>query len=441
MATLENAVGSSLVPDNSAAINSLVDAIGENRDRQDKFEIAEARQKMTNRLLPSLITGGRGMEEALIRLAAVNPDVATQMQSIVTGRNARQLQAERLAAEKGLRDASFILGGKNLAGMRTRVRQLADKAAVEGRPLDKFVGLMNKNEDELRTEMERMLSVGGAIQDIWKAASGAGAEGEGFTLAPGQKRFDAQGREIASVEEGAKAVEPTADVKNLLAAGINPNSAEGRELIKKAVGGKGGVTVNVGDTEPPFKVPSGFMLRDPNDPAQGVKPIPGGPTDNLTAENAAKTQMLRTAQEAFKGVKDLVFDKKGGLNRINIANAALNTPGTEGRMLKTMMEFGIQGITRAETGAAMPDKELDNTRIRFMPAVGDTVEVANIKLKMFEDFIGGTLRLIDPTGRFNESRFQNELTKRSSRGNKSKDSRPVLNWNPATGKLEPAKGQ
>ena len=78
------------------------------------------------------------------------------------------------------------------------------------------------------------------------------------------------------------------------------------------------------------------------------------------------------------------------------------------------MEFGIQAITRSETGAAMPPEEVENTRTRFMPLIGDTVEIANTKLAMFEEFLGGTLKLLDPSGRFNAERFDAEFQNRTT---------------------------
>jgi hypothetical protein len=177
---------------------------------------------------------------------------------------------------------------------------------------------------------------------------------------------------------------------------------------------------------PTFKIPPGFMLKDQNDPSKGVTPIPGGPGDDSVTGDAAKIQMLRTATKAFDGVKSLVFKKDGELDKANLVNAELNTPGTKGRELRTRMEFGIQAITRLETGAAMPPEEVENTRTRFMPTALDSDVVANLKLDMFDDFMGGTLKLIDPAGRFDSERFESELAARA--GDESSESNIVLRF-------------
>ncbi len=242
----------------------------------------------------------------------------------------------------------------------------------------------------------------------------------------------------------AKVETRTTLAKNLELAGIAPDSIEGQKLIRESIT-KPGVKIDLNQGAG-FKLPPGFKFRDPKNPSAGVEPIPGGPKDRVTGVDASKIAMLQTAKAAFNGnpkgkteserqsVRDLVFDKDAktgavtGLDRLNLltANTGLGipftdigTPGipfTEGDLLRTKMEFGIQAITRNETGAAMPPAEVENTRIRFMPRLTDSVEIAEIKLNMFEDFLNGTVQLLDPTGRFNEARFDAELTRRSGQG-------------------------
>ena len=154
------------------------------------------------------------------------------------------------------------------------------------------------------------------------------------------------------------------------------------------------------------------MLVDRNQPELGVKPIPGGPRDVLASESAGKTQMLRTAKNQITLIDGLMF-KDGAPNYNNIANASFNVPRTEGRKLRAAMEVGIQAITRMETGAAMPPSEVDNTRQRFQPSILDNPQTVNLKWQMFQEFLDGTLKLVDPTGRFDHERFDSELLMRT----------------------------
>jgi len=176
------------------------------------------------------------------------------------------------------------------------------------------------------------------------------------------------------------------------------------------------VNVNFGDGS--FKVSEGFMLKDPADPSKGVTPIPGGPKDALAGENAGKTQMLRSAAEQLPLIKSLIFNADGTPNYTNIGYASANVPKTEGRKLRAAMEVGIQAITRLETGAAMAPSEVENTRKRFQPSVLDTDEIVKLKFEMFNDFITGAIKLIDPSGRFDSKRFESELKSRMAGNNK-----------------------
>ncbi len=169
---------------------------------------------------------------------------------------------------------------------------------------------------------------------------------------------------------------------------------------------------------PEFKIPSGYRLVNPENPGLGLEPIPGSGVDTATPEKAAKQQMMRTAKEAVPIVKELLFNKDGSINRKNIFTMDVplvpgdkGIPWTDGKKLRTAMEFGIQAITRGETGAAMPPSEVDNTRERFQPSIWDNDETIKLKLEMYEKFINGSIHLMDPTGKFSHDRFNNEKAK------------------------------
>ena len=115
----------------------------------------------------------------------------------------------------------------------------------------------------------------------------------------------------------------------------------------------------------------------------------------LAGENAGKLAMMDAAAAAIPGLEKILFGgdpMKGEINRgalFGKAAAQLTIPLTDiplipgyaieyydktkgGTSLAQGYEMGIQGITRTETGAAMPDTELGNTRKRFEPGAGDS---------------------------------------------------------------------
>jgi len=257
-------------------------------------------------------------------------------------------------------------------------------------------------------------TVTGEIKADPRVAKPAAAKGKFEPVLDDQGKVVGQKNTLTGeIKSDPRTIKDTTLIQTLRSIGVDPDTTEGAALVKKILTtAETKVEINK-ENAGLFKTPNGFMLTDPEDPAKGVTPIPGGPKDTVTGENAGKAQMLRTAQKGAKGIRALVFNEKGEIDKVNLVNASLGTPGTKGRELKQKMEFGIQAITRIETGAAMPDSELDNTRARFMPAPFDSPAIVNLKLDMFDDFIGGTLKLLDPSGRFNAERFQSELETRA----------------------------
>jgi len=235
-----------------------------------------------------------------------------------------------------------------------------------------------------------------------------------------QQRKIIKGNDGFNYYENGERVLPGVQAKpqnrNLVKA-IDPNTGQPKYMYEDEAHGmtpysKALVENNIGGKELPYKIPNGFMLKDQNDPSQGVVPIPGSGKDASPPEQAGKTQMLRTAKNALSSVEGLLFNDDGTINDLNVVNASTNTPYTSGRRMRAYMEQGIQAITRAETGAAMPATEIENTRIRFQPSPLDDEATKIAKYDMFKEFVSGSLSLIDPSGRFQEDRFNRELKSR-----------------------------
>lgn len=183
---------------------------------------------------------------------------------------------------------------------------------------------------------------------------------------------------------------PDEEKQNLVATLLASNNSTKFHEFIASVAKKGPlVQVNTGD----MKAPNGYLWNDPGNPQAGVSPIPGGPATTVTPEQAAKTQSMEVALAQLPRVKELVYTKDGKVDRTNIFNAEFQTPWSEGRDLWTAQEYGIQAITRGETGAAMPPEELENTRKRFAPKPLDSDELIAAKLRMYEEFVTGALDL------------------------------------------------
>lgn len=140
-------------------------------------------------------------------------------------------------------------------------------------------------------------------------------------------------------------------------------------------------------------------------------------------ETVMKQQSLSSAAKLLPKLDSLIYDKKGAVDRTNLFNSSIGTPGTKGKDLDQMFEVGIQAITRGETGAAMQPSELANTRKRFQPSFTDSDEMIATKLQLYKEMISGSLKLIEPSADgpvFRDDIFQAELVSRlqnSGRGN------------------------
>ncbi len=227
-------------------------------------------------------------------------------------------------------------------------------------------------------------------------------------LAPVLAAYPGQaGSLMASIYGPAK---PTSLEQQLAAAGFTPGTpayqAKMLELLQKPTGSN--VTVNTGKPTPPYKIPSDYMLADPDDYMKGVVPIPKGPADKRSGETAGKEAMIDTAQHFMSSIDSILFDPDGGINRSALAEKAAGKvlPGAmvpEGSKLANSYEIGIQAITRLETGAAMPPQEVENTRKRFEPSVMDSDDVIRQKYLAYRLFLQNAKRYLDPNAAQNNN--------------------------------------
>jgi len=165
------------------------------------------------------------------------------------------------------------------------------------------------------------------------------------------------------------------------------------------------MTDNVGmfddndDKDPRFEgVPKGSMWIDHTDKTKGYKSLKVE-TKKLTPEASAKIMMLKVAKSQIPIIKNHLFNEDGGVNWSNVKKSNIPIIGGSvpwdgpAKQLATAYEHGIQGITRGETGAAMPDSELGNTRERYQVNAWDTEDSALQKFIAYKLFINGTLKL------------------------------------------------
>lgn len=149
--------------------------------------------------------------------------------------------------------------------------------------------------------------------------------------------------------------------------------------------------------DPKFKgAPSGYQWEfDEQGKRKSLKAIAGGPADKpMSAEQAGKIMMMRSAQAAIPTIKNIMFkDGKVDWGAVKASNMPVFGGAmplhNKGKRLAQAYELGIQAITRVETGAAMPDAELDNTRERYQCNVWDSEDSCIQKFLGYKLFING----------------------------------------------------
>lgn len=182
----------------------------------------------------------------------------------------------------------------------------------------------------------------------------------------------------------------------------------------KPVQAKSGVTVNVGKPEFPFDIEKGHMAVDlrtgePLTPESfdqklqqgqitladvGQLPIKGGSVERRSQEGAAKEALIQGTLTNLNAYEKLLFDEEGNVNRGRLA--ASNTPlggvpGTEGRTMNALFLDALEGKIRIESGAAVPEAEVQRGAARFRPSVFDRDDTIRTKLAMLRRFAESTL--------------------------------------------------
>lgn len=125
-----------------------------------------------------------------------------------------------------------------------------------------------------------------------------------------------------------------------------------------------------------------------------LEPIPGGPATVLNPEQAAKTELLNNGIKDVERYRDLVL-KDGKVDRQIILGMATpgmaGVPGTNSRLAYSYIYNAIEAKLRAESGAAVPESEVQRMAKRFVPSPLDNDETIKSKVARLDEFLRGSL--------------------------------------------------
>ena len=152
-----------------------------------------------------------------------------------------------------------------------------------------------------------------------------------------------------------------------------PEMAGQAAMSQPATGGQPGAGYPTGG-QPGAGYPTGTRQVD-------MKPIP--------VEQSAKMAMIDNAITSHAQVRDALTTPTG-FDRATIAAMNANIPFTEGRALRQQMKDAIEARLRAESGAAVPDTEVERAMDRFMPSSLDSNSSIQSKFDRFETWLKDT---------------------------------------------------
>lgn len=167
----------------------------------------------------------------------------------------------------------------------------------------------------------------------------------------------------------------------------------------------------VGSSSTPGKA---FRLNTKSGQIEEV-PIPGGgriqPTTepSVTAESAAKLELVKQGASDVREAFKMLFGKDGKVDRRLLAEAGTNAPFSRGRTFNSFIYNAVEGKLRAETGATAPDTEVKRAAKRFMPTFLDDANTIRVKLERLHDYLTKTGKIMDPYSRLDKDVPQTNL--------------------------------
>jgi hypothetical protein len=137
-------------------------------------------------------------------------------------------------------------------------------------------------------------------------------------------------------------------------------------------------------------LPAGYQWVDFNDTTKGLAPIPGGPAEKMSPDQAGRAQLPESALSAAKTAQSIIYDSNTGkFNRGAVLQMYTNLPGTEGARARANMEDAVANALYLKTGAAATKEEVAKQSSIYLPRPWDSDKTKLDKMQRFNDFVGG----------------------------------------------------
>lgn len=185
---------------------------------------------------------------------------------------------------------------------------------------------------------------------------------------------DAETGDVIYQSPGAGAGKPTDDMREYEMAksqGYEGTFVDYQRQMREA--GRSQVNIDTG-----VKLPTGYQWNDPKNPDAGVKPISGGPAEQISGELAARIGMADSFLGQAPALRQKLAD--GGVTGPLDRFKAGNIDSSDQAQLMREMQSGTDALMRMLTGAGMNLAEAEAYAKRYLPSYTDTAESAASKL-------------------------------------------------------------
>lgn len=133
-------------------------------------------------------------------------------------------------------------------------------------------------------------------------------------------------------------------------------------------------------------------------------PTPAAPQTTgkaaISAGEAGKKSSLQVAASMMPQIQAGILNKDGTVNRDNVLGMQSflgfeGMPGSKGREVRQQMKVGIEAKIRADSGAAVPESEVNRYMAMYSPSPLDSDAMIKNKVATLNDYLTGTLSYVD----------------------------------------------
>jgi hypothetical protein len=247
--------------------------------------------------------------------------------------------------------------------------------------------------DDMRTKLLQNILAASGISTQQQGGQESSSSGQSFPEAMSQKQFNW----TAPAAEDVMNYALTGDTKDLVPPARTVDLGNRIGVIR---GGR-----VVGEIPKAIK-PEGISIESPGgekrqvfyDPFKPPETIQTGGKKGAPVSDASKIQLIQTGLEAYNMMQGILYNKEGKIDKVNLMNAAVGTPLTEGRAFEELAFGAMDALQRAATGAAITASEWKQYKGTYVPSVFDSEKQIGRKLDLLSGFLNGYLEKIDPSG-------------------------------------------